>query len=282
MEGLNLQLTYAIPDLHGMLSMLVRALKEIDRDAAGRSRKIVFLGDYVDRGPDSRGIVDLLRSGPSSSMETWVNLRGNHDQWLIDGVRGDAKARKDSIANGAYETYRQYMRSRRDVDWDSLRRDVDLLDGFAHHHDDGHRFFVHAGAMPGVALESQDPFDLMWIRDEFLESDHDFGRVIVHGHTIQRTPTILHNRVSIDTGAYDEEGCLTIAVFEADPFPVRLISIAHPTTMGLMDVTYMASSGPTERPVRIRSAKRRFVSRNASLREVSGSDADSASPVTEA
>lgn len=219
---------YAIGDVHGNSDLLVALHESIVEDAARRSatrRVIVHLGDYVDRGPDSRGVIDRLLS-PPAGFES-IALRGNHEQLLLDFL-DDPSTGPDWMMNGGAATLASYGIAMMDgcyfrADrWDALStalRDAlpsshrRFLDGLPLTHREGDYLFVHAGIRPGVPLTAQDSEDLIWIRGEFLFSAEDHGAIVVHGHTISEQVQIRSNRIGIDTGAF-HTGCLTALVLD--------------------------------------------------------------------
>lgn len=216
-------LVYAVGDTHGRRDLLDILLERIRRDAAELDAGhclLVFLGDYVDRGPDSAGVIDRLVSGPIKGFET-VCLKGNHEAIMLDFLAG--KTPLDHwLDNGAAATFASYGVDEPAFGWhaadaEACRSALDaalpsnhrqFLDTLAGHHQCGDYFFAHAGVRPGVALDAQRPMDLIWIREAFLESDADFGKVVVHGHTPGREPVVRPNRIGIDTGAWTR-GTLT-------------------------------------------------------------------------
>jgi serine/threonine protein phosphatase 1 len=213
------QVTYAIGDIHGRLDLLERLLDSVAADAASRdaSAKIVFTGDYVDRGPASRGVIDRIMAGPRRPEDRFVPLRGNHDALFVTAV-----TRGNVIPDWAWILYEHTLESYgltgatlagRDAE---LRRHADYLAGLPLTHDDGRHLFVHAGIRPGVPLDRQDPEDLIWIREDFLTFEGKLPRRVVHGHTIMGDqPVVTPNRISIDTGAY-RSGILTAAVLDPE------------------------------------------------------------------
>ncbi len=220
---------YAIGDVHGRLDLLTRLHALIAADAAeasARRRVIVYLGDYVDRGPDSRGVIDLLMQEPLPGFER-VHLLGNHEDYLLQFLE-HAEVGPHWCAFGGYATLASYG-VRPPAAFAPLARDfettraaladtipsahVDFLRGLKLSHAEGGYLFVHAGVRPGVALAEQRAEDLLWIRDEFLDSPDDFGACVVHGHTIVETPEQYPNRIAIDTGAFGT-GRLTALVLE--------------------------------------------------------------------
>ena len=214
------RLTYAIGDVHGRSDLLGQALAWIEADAGPRPARVVFLGDYVDRGPDSKGVVETLMRGPRRPDHEWVPLKGNHDAMMAAACAG---VRPENVmlwfANGGVETLESYepgWRMRRaSLPGDVVPAEhVSFLRGLPCRFEDEARIFVHAGLRPGVPLAEQDEEDMLWIRDEFLRSDHDFGKLVVHGHTPNPDgPELLPNRLNLDTGAV-WTGRLTVAAFD--------------------------------------------------------------------
>jgi len=228
---------YAIGDVHGCRQPLRRLLADIARDAdaapAGHEVRLVFVGDYVDRGPDSAGVVDdllsLARDGlPGGRPAQVVTLKGNHEEYLLRFLNGDADAGMGWMMNGGAETLASY-----DVEPPSMQRGLaaseaaaaaaafarampaahrDFYEGLSLWHEAGDYFFAHAGVDPTRRLDAQDPHDLIWIREPFLSDDRDLGRVVVHGHTPRDQVDERTNRIGIDTGAV-YGGHLTAACF---------------------------------------------------------------------
>ncbi len=220
---------YAIGDIHGRLDLLARLHDLISADAAAASAQrkvVVYLGDYVDRGPDTRGVVDLLMRKPLAGFEH-IHLLGNHEDYLLQFLENPAVGphwcsfggietlvsygvRPPSpflVRAAEYETARQALAERIPPAHVEFMRDLRLT------HQEGDYFFAHAGVKPGVALASQQAKDLLWIRDEFLDNDDDFGACVVHGHTIVEAPEERPNRIGIDTGAF-ATGRLTALVLD--------------------------------------------------------------------
>ncbi|OJX79585.1 metallophosphoesterase [Magnetospirillum sp. 64-120] len=220
---------YAIGDIHGRLDLLDRLLNSIAEDVAATSPlqvAVVFLGDVVDRGADSCGVVERLAAGPpagSLSGAQWLCLRGNHEEAMLDFL-GDAAAGRSWFPWGGVETVRSYVGADAMREWRGdmvqaqmmLRRHLPpahrrFLENLPVSHEIGDYLFVHAGVKPGVPLDRQHPADLLWIRHEFLDDDRWHGRMVVHGHTPERQPQVRANRIGIDTMAY-ESGVLTALV----------------------------------------------------------------------
>ena len=219
---------YAVGDIHGRADLLDGLHGRIARDAErapGRRKVVVYLGDYVDRGPDSSAVVEGLIARPLPEFES-VRLKGNHEDFLLSFI-DDASIGDAWLMNGAQATLASYGVEIGGYGRDALEEarlaliralpadHLEFFRGLALTYEAGDYLFVHAGIRPGVGLRHQKDHDLMWIRDAFLESDADFGRVVVHGHSIRAEPDIRPNRIGIDTGAY-HTGRLTCLVLEAE------------------------------------------------------------------
>jgi serine/threonine protein phosphatase 1 len=213
------QAVYAVGDIHGRFDLLQELLRRIEEDAAKHpsdvARSLIFLGDYVDRGSESRGVVEALLQDPLAGFVT-VRLMGNHEEALLAFLDGLSDG-LDWLSFGGLETLMSYgvpLRSlphtedavaelRLSVASRIPRSHVDLLRRCTLHHSVGDYLFVHAGVRPGVPLEKQTPTDMMWIRDDFLRSRVPLPRrVVVHGHTICDLPQDRGHRINIDTGAF--------------------------------------------------------------------------------
>ena len=214
---------YVVGDIHGRLDLLRQLHEQIldDATAALAPRNVVvYVGDYVDRGPESRGVLDELIERPLAGFES-VHLRGNHEAEMIRFFEGGPPQMR-WLEFGGIETLASYGIRAMGAGRKQLQRALaEALPGrherflnqlFAYHIE-GEILIVHAGLRPGVALEAQEDDDLLWIRDPFLLSDHIFDQLIVHGHTITPVPEIRPNRIGIDTGAF-RSGKLTCAVLE--------------------------------------------------------------------
>jgi serine/threonine protein phosphatase 1 len=221
-------LVYAVGDTHGCVDRL-RALHEaIVKDAeqtAPARRVVVYLGDYLDRGPDPRGLVTLLIDEPLPGFDS-VHLIGNHESFLLQFLQ-DRTVAPLWMMNGGAATCISYgvdpaapPEHGARLEW--LQRELGERIPEAHlaffaalrpSHLEGDYLFVHAGVRPGIPLDAQDEADLLWIREPFLSSGEDFGKVIVHGHTPVREPVVHANRIGVDTGAC-YGGPLTALVLE--------------------------------------------------------------------
>jgi serine/threonine protein phosphatase 1 len=225
--------TYAIGDIHGQLDRLRAAHARIAADRAETGdddAPVVHVGDLVDRGPDSAGVVDYLRRG-SGGLAEWVVLKGNHDflftLFLSDPLAQDPGLRPDlnwlHAKLGGIQTLASYgvadagERPLAEVHAEALARVPAnhrlFLGGLPMTHARHGKLFVHAGIRPGVPFGDQSPQDMMWIRKDFHDDRRDHGALIVHGHTVIQTAHHYGNRVNIDTGAA-YGGPLTAVVIE--------------------------------------------------------------------
>jgi serine/threonine protein phosphatase 1 len=231
---------YAIGDIHGCARQLADLHALIANDVAARpvaSALLLHIGDYVDRGADTAGVIDRLAGGcPIPGMEM-VNLLGNHESTMLEALAGERAAGTDWLFAGgraALQSYgidpdgpREVWAARIPAEHQAFLRGLVLM------HREGGYAFIHAGVRPGIALEDQARDDLLRSRQPFLYSEADFGAVVVHGHTPVKAPVVRHNRIAIDTGAVFG-GKLTAVVLEADTMgflaadPVDApVSIAH-------------------------------------------------------
>lgn len=219
---------YAIADVHGCADLLAHVFSRIDADLASHPSSEtfeVFLGDYVDRGPNSKGVIELLIKRACDRRT--IFLAGNHEIYLSEFLRNPAVF--DSWKQyGALLTLRSYgIRAPTNPDPNkqselslALKRSMpqshqNFLDKLKPFFTCGDYFFVHAGVRPGVPLLEQDTNDLFWIRKEFLSYKGDYGKIIIHGHTPVLEPDVRSNRINIDTGAY-VTGKLTCLRLQAD------------------------------------------------------------------
>jgi serine/threonine protein phosphatase 1 len=208
---------YAVGDIHGQLDLL-RRLRELIADDAQVDRRernvIVYLGDYIDRGPDSRGIVELFLDEPMAGFEE-IYLKGNHEDYMLQFLENPGIG-ESWYLNGGDTTLMSYGVERTVIAagkgrfvamCDRLQRKLPVehlvfLRSLTMYHMEGDYLFVHAGIRPGRPVENQEPHDLLWIREEFLSSNADHGCCVVHGHSISPEPQMRRNRIGIDTGAY--------------------------------------------------------------------------------
>ena len=221
------RLVYAVGDVHGRLDLLEDLLPKIAADArASRPTHkpvLVFLGDYVDRGPGSRGVIDcLIKLAEMPNIEVRV-LKGNHEQAMLSFL-DDPDFGPTWVQNGGAATLASYgvatPQTRLPAQlWDEARQafaealppeHLHFLRGLELYAEYGDYVFVHAGLRPGIPIERQSEQDLLWIRYEFLEERRPFPKVVVHGHTPEPEPHLGPIRLGLDTGAY-ATGVLTCA-----------------------------------------------------------------------
>lgn len=222
---------YAIGDIHGSRDLLEALLQGIEQDCEQRPHQrtvVVFLGDYLSRGSDSRAVVNQVMSWQPQTRGALeiITLSGNHEELALDYLHGELEAGRQWFDHDGLDALAHYGVMAPDA---AARDDASLLalrDRFAralpqehlaffqtlavnHREQDYH--FVHAGVRPGLALAQQSAHDQIWIRKRFLESELDHGAVVVHGHSISAEPVVRHNRIGIDTGA-PASGVLTCLV----------------------------------------------------------------------
>jgi serine/threonine protein phosphatase 1 len=226
--------TYAIGDLHGRLDLLRLAVDAISGHVDRTPFRVVFLGDYVDRGPDSCGVIDLLMQ----LQREWpvVCLKGNHEELMLQAVTQPGAGRLGRwLEYGGDATLKSY----------GLSPDSDLGEGIPKEHlrwmaglprttGDQHRIYVHAGLMPGMPVHRQKDQTCLWIRERFLQARAgEFEAHVVHGHTPvwegkpdPSEPELLDHRTNLDTAAF-ATGVLSVAIFESDTpgGPVELLKI---------------------------------------------------------
>lgn len=221
-------MVWAIGDVHGRADLLAPLLETIEADAGPLPTHLVMLGDYVDRGRDSRGALQLLCDLEARGRVQLTALRGNHEDrmlafltepqigpsWCDYGGRDALASYKVASPAGRTdaEGWAETSQALADALPESHRRLLNGLRSFAEH---GDYFFAHAGARPGVALAEQDAEDLMWIREPFLSDRKPFEKVVVHGHTPVDQPHVDARRINLDTGAY-ATGVLTALRLERD------------------------------------------------------------------
>lgn len=219
---------YAVGDIHGRADLLQQALNAIDADIQSyRFPRVVqiFLGDYVDRGPNSRETIEgLIARGRTHEC---VFLKGNHEAILL-GVLNGVPQNIDWRAAGLLQTVQSYgvtpsVKPDPAEEQELARRLAasmppahrDFLNKLQISHTCGDYFFVHAGVRPGIALEAQQERDLIWIKEPFLSSELSFEKYIVHGHTPVPQPDVRANRMNIDTGAYATNNLTVVRLYDS-------------------------------------------------------------------
>jgi serine/threonine protein phosphatase 1 len=213
---------YAIGDIHGSIAPLRDLHGQIAADLRARpvsSALLIHLGDYVDKGGDSRAVLDhLIDLAPPPGLDV-LNLTGNHEETMLAALSGDGAAAADWLWGGGRATLAAWG-----IDPDSPREDwpqhfaphhLRFLRRLHLHHQEGGYLFVHAGIRPGIALQDQSREDLLRIRHDFLGSERDHGMVVVHGHTAGFQPVVRDNRICLDTAAWSG-GPLSCGVFEGE------------------------------------------------------------------
>jgi serine/threonine protein phosphatase 1 len=213
---------YAIGDIHGSIGKLRALHGLIGADLKARpvgSALLIHLGDYVDKGSDSRAVLDYHTQEDAVPGLDTLNLCGNHEETMLAALSGDGAAAADWLWGGGRAALESWG-----VDPDSPREDwpehftpaqLRFLRTLHLHHQEGGYLFVHAGIRPGVALQDQAREDLLRIRHDFLGSERDHGVVVVHGHTAGFNPVVRDNRICLDTAAWSG-GPLTCGVFEGE------------------------------------------------------------------
>jgi serine/threonine protein phosphatase 1 len=229
-------IVYAIGDVHGRLDLLKAARTQLLRHDQGRQNPVVFLGDYVDRGPDSCGVIELLMNWKRDGV---FCLKGNHEAMMVQACRRrDAESLELWLSFGGDATLRSYgAESFNQFSLDLIpERHLAWLESLPMVLEDEHRVFVHGGLLPGVPIARQREEALLWVRQRFLLADgHEFPdrKHVVHGHTpvwagklSPSEPELLTHRTNLDTAAY-ATGVLTIAIFQADRAggPIECISV---------------------------------------------------------
>jgi len=212
---------YAVGDVHGCREQLAALHAMIAADLLARpiaSGVLIHLGDYIDRGPDSAGVVDMLLLGTPCGLPT-INLLGDHERMLLQALDGDRASATDWLWSGGHASLQSWA-----IDPDRPRESwadalpaphLAFLRGLPSLYREGGYLFVHAGIRPGIAIEAQPIDDLLTIRQPFLWTTEDFGVVVVHGHSTSPAPVVADNRIGIDTGA-GNGGPLTCAVLETN------------------------------------------------------------------
>ncbi|RLB05066.1 MAG: serine/threonine protein phosphatase [Deltaproteobacteria bacterium] len=187
---------FAIGDIHGCLSHLERLMEEIRPLLDPQEDTLVFLGDYIDRGPDPKGVVDLILQ-IKKEVRHVVCLKGNHEDmfldWVLNGRNYDLY-----LYNGGGSTIRSYSQDR---EFHLPAEHLDFFTSLRLYYETDKYIFVHAGLKAGVPLKEQDPQEMIWIREEFIYSNYDFGKLVVFGHTPLQRVLVAPNKIGIDTGA---------------------------------------------------------------------------------
>lgn len=225
-DGLRI---YAVADVHGRLDLLDELLSEVESDSSRRGPSetvLIFLGDIIDRGPDSNAVVERLRTYRHGQLKPYF-ITGNHEEVLLGLLSGEAGLLFNWLRYGGRECLQSYGIDLGELNLADEKAALCLIQQrFPDNHADflrsfrdsiglGDYFFVHAGVRPGIELARQSQSDLRWIRSPFLENKNDHGAIIVHGHTICDKVEFRNNRIGLDTGAY-RTGRLTALGLEGE------------------------------------------------------------------
>jgi len=203
-------LTYAVPDIHGRFDLLALALDLIQTHAATRQHQVIFLGDYIDRGPQSAQVVGCIRAGQREGRP-WIALKGNHEDFMVAAVlESDAWMTASWVGNGGAETMASYDQAGSDPESDAR-----WMQGLPAYFEDRHRVYVHAFAPEQYRLEDAPEHILLWSRYPERADVGYRGKHVVHGHTPKLDgPELYPNRTNLDCGAVFG-GRLVVGVFDA-------------------------------------------------------------------
>jgi serine/threonine protein phosphatase 1 len=217
---------YAVGDVHGRLDLLDQLIARIEADIAQRAPSmnyVIFLGDLIDRGPQSRGVVERLRTWQPNDA-TPIFLCGNHEEVMMRVLAGEPTILSDWLRFGGAECLASYGLSPATIkEMDEPEAVAAIRTAIPAEHQEflatfsdtfrfGDYLFVHAGIRPGVDLMRQSKTDMRWIREQFLDDPSNHGFVVVHGHTISNGIVERPNRIGVDTGAYLTGRLTAIAV----------------------------------------------------------------------
>ncbi len=192
---------FAIGDIHGYLNKLKRLIGRIKPDA--EKDLLVFIGDYIDRGPDSKGVVDYLINLQSRQATNMVCLLGNHEKMFMDYLT-NGKEKWSFLMNGGVDTLKSYNIKENQSKKVLPREHIVFFKSLRPYYETEDYIFVHAGLRAGIPLSEQKLDDLIWIRKEFTESNYNFGKLVIFGHTPLTRPLVAPTKIGIDTGAgYD-------------------------------------------------------------------------------
>lgn len=231
------QRVYAVGDIHGRQDLLEQLLTKIDEDNAQRGKAqthLIFLGDLVDRGPDSKGVIEALLD-LSKSRDNIRFLTGNHEEVMIGAHKGDPSMVRFFCRIGGRETILSYgvpLNRYREMEIDALAellptlfpaKHMDFLSSFEDQIVIGDYVFVHAGIRPKVPLAEQKLKDLRWIREDFISYDRPHEKFVIHGHTISDDIDSQSNRIGIDTGAYLTDRLTAIGLEGAERWFVQTL-----------------------------------------------------------
>ena len=191
---------YAVGDIHGCLDKLKKLMDKIK--PIDESDTLIFLGDYIDRGPDSKGVVECLLE-LKDTLRHLVCLRGNHEEMFLDYIQRQQKNRDIYFLNGGKSTLKSYgLRTHAPLDESALPEGhLRFFKSLLYYYETEDYIFVHAGLRCGIPLAQQDKEDLVWMREDFFSGPCEFEKTVVFGHTPFRRPFMDACRIGIDTGA---------------------------------------------------------------------------------
>ncbi|MFD2110237.1 metallophosphoesterase family protein [Thiorhodococcus fuscus] len=233
---------YAVGDIHGRYDLLLALQDKILADAAERQERhkiAIYLGDYIDRGPDSRKVVAHLHANPLPDF-TSIHLMGNHEQSMLGFIRapdhhanwlqfgGLATLTSYGVGSSALGLETELRQMARELEMQIPEPERVFLERLEAYRVFGDYLFVHAGIRPERPLESQEMADLFWIREDFLRYTKPHSHVVVHGHHVTEEPVVKDNRIGIDTGAF-ATGCLTCLMLDGEER--RFIDTREPETI---------------------------------------------------
>lgn len=219
-------MTYVFPDLHGRLDHFVGAMSAVTDDGITPDDTLVFLGDYIDRGPSSAQLVKELRklSGERSKV---ICLSGNHEYMMIWGLAEGEEQLTGWLANGGVQTVKSYSDANRELDERAMRDDARWFAGLPVYHGENHRVYVHAGLSPILPLDEQPLEALHWHRYPKNDVYGYCGKHVVHGHTPDKNgPVTAGRRTAMDVGAF-QTGRYVVGVFDdmVEGGPVRVLEV---------------------------------------------------------
>jgi len=241
----------AIGDIHGEATLLETILWDLEqRGSETNGVRIVTLGDYSDRGNESRQVLERLIQGPSIAGNEYVHILGNHDMMMLEAYRypKEIPAQRWFMVGGIQTLISYGLNDEDDLydgNWRKLipEEHIDFLSRMPLIVETEEHILVHAGLRPGVSLKEQNAHDLTWIRQEFLDSEYDFGRLVIHGHTITRQPALRVNRIGIDTGAH-QNGILTAVLLNETPEFIQAVQQKDELEPRIREWTYELITNP--------------------------------------
>lgn len=223
---MTMTMTYVFPDLHGRLDHLRGALLSVEDDGMNPDDTLVFLGDYIDRGPESAQLIKELRK-LSEARDKVICLSGNHEYMMLWGLLEGGEALNGWMINGGVQTVESYTNGLGELDQAAMEIDAKWFSELETWHEDAHRVYVHAGVSPLRDLDNQLVETLHWHRYENMDGTGYRGKHVVHGHTPNKLgPVTVGNRTALDVGAV-WTGRYVVAVFDdaVAGGPVRVLEV---------------------------------------------------------